>query len=115
MFGMKEFEFEFEWGLYALSHEGEGGLTAHEFASCVTDFLVYSQMHCPADCVTYIKDARTEPEPYNVQYLDHTFFKDFKDPEVHSSRFKSWRSNRHRHQGTEIFPGWKGALQTQTS
>ena len=33
-------------------------------------------IYCPADYVSYIKEARKEPEPYNVQYLDHTFFKD---------------------------------------
>ena len=34
-------------------------------------------IYCPADYVSYIKEARKVPEPYNVQYLDHTFFKDF--------------------------------------
>lgn len=123
-------------------HEGEAGLSASEFASCIvhfleahstfTEFILWSdgcgyqnrnlilsnallkfatehkkcvtqkylqrghtQMECdsvhsviekklrgrdihvPAEYVAVIKGARSRPGPYNVKYVDHTFFKDF--------------------------------------
>lgn len=123
-------------------HEAEGGLTANEFASCIShyitqdltyeEYIIFSdgcpyqnrnstlskaftylaqvhkktithkflekghtqmevdsvhhtievklknkQVYCPADYVRYIKEARQRPFPYKVEYLDHSFFKDF--------------------------------------
>ncbi|KAL1005027.1 hypothetical protein UPYG_G00053610 [Umbra pygmaea] len=123
-------------------HEGEGALSASEFASCVTDFLSehseheeyilwsdgceyqyrnttlsnallkfstekkkvvtqkflekgHTQMECdsvhsvierhlknqdiyvPAEYVALMKRARSKPNPYDVRYVDHTFFQDF--------------------------------------
>lgn len=35
------------------------------------------ELYVPADFVRIIKEARTNPEPYKVIYVDHAFFKDF--------------------------------------
>ncbi|CAK6965474.1 uncharacterized protein LOC127510601 isoform X1 [Scomber scombrus] len=123
-------------------HEGEGALSASEFASCVTNFLSehkehaeyiswsdgcgyqngnsvlsnallnfcmetkkavtqmflekgHTQMECdsvhsvierrlrnqeiyvPAEYVALMKSARSKPNPYEVKYVDHTFFQDY--------------------------------------
>nr|CAH7761145.1 unnamed protein product [Callosobruchus chinensis] len=34
-------------------------------------------INLPADYVTHCEKARTKPFPYKVQYLEHSFFKDF--------------------------------------
>ncbi|XP_049318931.1 uncharacterized protein LOC125780591 isoform X1 [Astyanax mexicanus] len=125
-----------------LWHEGEGGLTANEFASCIIHFLEehsmhdeyilwsdgcsyqnrnivlsnallkfatekqkvvtqkylekgHTQMECdsvhsvierrlrdrdihvPAEYATVIRAARSNPRPYNVQYVNHSFFQDY--------------------------------------
>lgn len=123
-------------------HEGEGGLTANEFASCVVDYItnttttavviIYSDgcvyqnkntvlacairkvckeknitvihkylvkghtqmevdschslieralkkvlIYVPMDYINVFRNARVNPNPFNVQYVNHTFFKDF--------------------------------------
>lgn len=123
-------------------HEGEGSLSASEFASCIVDYLSahtepdtfilwsdgcgcqnrnavlsnalllfsmkknkvviqkylekgHTQMECdsvhnvierrlrdqdvylPAEYVNLMKRARVKPHPYEVKYIDHTFFQDF--------------------------------------
>ena len=37
------------------------------------------EIHLPSDYVKVIKSARKQPEPYQVKYLDHTFFSNYKD------------------------------------
>ncbi len=106
-----------------LWHEGEAGLSANEFASCVINYLVahpsyeeyilrfatgkrktvtqkflergHTQMECdsvhsvierrlrnreisvPAEYAAVIQGAHSNPRPYQVRYVDHTFFSDF--------------------------------------
>ncbi|KAK5642954.1 hypothetical protein RI129_009121 [Pyrocoelia pectoralis] len=40
------------------------------------------KINVPADYMQVCLTARENPKPYNVQYLDHTFFKDFREPVV---------------------------------
>lgn len=35
------------------------------------------EIHVPADYVALMKTARSKPHPYEVRYVDHTFFQDF--------------------------------------
>ena len=44
-------------------------------------------IYCPADYVRIMEEARKNPKPYDVKYLDHTFFEDFSI----TSTFKSIR------------------------
>lgn len=39
--------------------------------------LAKHQINVPADNIGIFKHARVEPGPYNVKYIDHTFFKDY--------------------------------------
>lgn len=132
-------------------HEGEGGMDANVFASCVANFLEnyvdlslptvlfsdgcgaqnrnttlantlqliaikynatlfqkyltvgHTQMECdavhaliekkkkckelfvPMDFVNVIKKARSVPEPYNVHYIDHNFFKNYSQIKFYKS------------------------------
>ncbi|KAK6175213.1 hypothetical protein SNE40_013721 [Patella caerulea] len=42
-------------------------------------------IYCPQQYVDYIKKARTVPRPYNVKYIAHDFFNDYKILNYYSS------------------------------
>lgn len=45
--------------------------------SVIERHLKNKDINVPADYVTICKNARKHPKPYNVKYLDYSFFKDF--------------------------------------
>lgn len=45
--------------------------------SCIQRAIGHKPVYCPADYVRIMEEARKTPKPYDVQYLDYAFFKDF--------------------------------------
>lgn len=43
------------------------------------------KIHVPSDYLEIFRNARQNPEPYSVEYLQHTFFKDYTNPSVYQS------------------------------
>ena len=56
---------------------GHTQMEADAMQSCIERKLKHKQINVPADYITVCKEARKNPAPYNVQYLDHHFFKNF--------------------------------------
>ncbi|XP_049308660.1 uncharacterized protein LOC125777617 [Bactrocera dorsalis] len=69
---------------------GHTQMEADSVHSVVERALKNKDIYVPADYIGLCKGARKKPEPYDVTYLDHTFFKSFKNV----SFFKTIRPGR---------------------
>lgn len=57
---------------------GHTQMEADSVHSVIERALKNKNINVPADYIGLCKDARKKPEPYDVVYIDHTFFKSFK-------------------------------------
>ena len=54
----------------------------HSSIECV---LRNRNINLPSDYVTACQEARAKPKPYNVCYLEHSYFKDFRGVQIYNS------------------------------
>ena len=55
--------------------------------ACIEMRLKNTEINVPADYISVCAKARKHPNPFSVQYVDHTFFKNFGN----LSKYKSIR------------------------
>ncbi|GFR68273.1 hypothetical protein ElyMa_003728100 [Elysia marginata] len=57
--------------------KGHTQMRVDSVPTCIKTAIGQNSVYNPADYVCMMEEARNQPKPYEVQYLNHTFFKHF--------------------------------------
>lgn len=57
--------------------KGHTQMEVDSLHSVIEGKLKGKTIYCPSAYATLIREARPNPFPYEVKYVDHTFFRDF--------------------------------------